>query len=142
MQPHKTVLALIAIEKSDEALKAAYASVEISLTVSQNRAYYAVFYIVCALAYLDDFVPFIKKHHKLIGYFNKYYLHENKIFDKSLLKIYKNLILNRETADYSFITKPVKEEVTSDIECAKTFIETVKPYIFKRIEEDKDKTND
>ncbi|OGI02996.1 MAG: hypothetical protein A2Y25_03625 [Candidatus Melainabacteria bacterium GWF2_37_15] len=142
MQPHKTILAKVAVEKSDEALKAAYASLDISLTVSQNRAYYAIFYIVCALAYLDDFIPLIKSHHKLMGYFNKFYLHESKIFDISLLKIYKNLILNRESADYSFITKLVKEKVIIDIESAKEFIEAVKPYISQRLSEEEKNIND
>ncbi len=139
MQPHKTTLAQVAIEKSDEALKVGYANLDISLTVSQNRAYYAVFYIVTALAYLDDFIPLIKSHHKLMGKFNKYYIHENKIFDKSLSKVYKSLILNRETADYSLVAKIEKETVVKSLESTEDFIKAVKSYILQRLNEEKDR---
>lgn len=133
MQQRKEILAQIAIEKSEESLKSACDNLETSLPTAQNRAYYAIFYIVCALAYLDDFI--CKKHHYLMGQFNKRYIHENKIFDSSLNKIYGTLILNRERSDYSFNTKPTKEGVLKDIEDAKIFIETVKPYVLDRLKE-------
>lgn len=134
MQQRKEILAQIAVEKSDEAIKDAFNNIDISLRVAQNRTYYAVFYLVCALSYLDDFVS--KSHHYLIGQFNKRYVHQNKIFDKSLVKIYSTLITNREFSDYNFTSKPTKEGVLKDIEDAKTFIDTVKPYILKRLNDE------
>jgi uncharacterized protein (UPF0332 family) len=133
MKPHKEILAQIAIEKAEEALKTSYDNIDISLFVAQNRAYYAVFYAVSALAYLDDFVT--KSHHKLMGQFNKRYIHQEKIFNNSLSKIYSTLILNRESTDYDFTAKPVKEHVLKNIEAAKIFINTVKPYVLKRLNE-------
>ncbi|GEM_PF-908808 len=133
MQLPKKILAEISLEKADEALKDSFNNLDISLSVSQNRAYYAIFYIVCALAYLDSFIS--KKHHYLMGQFNKKYIHENKVFDKSLNKIYSTLIINRERSDYSFTFKPIKESVLKDIEDAKFFIETVKPYVLQKIKE-------
>jgi len=131
---HKKILAQIAVEKADEALKSSYENLEINLNTAQNRAYYAIFYIVSALAYLDEFQS--KSHHYLQGQFNKKYVHEQKLFDSSLTKIYKELIFNRETSDYDFTVKLNKEGVLRDIENAKIFIDTVKPYIMKRLEEE------
>jgi len=134
MQLHKEVLAKIAVEKSDEALKMSCKTIDESLSTAQNRAYYAVFYIVSALAYLDGFQS--KSHHYLMGQFNKRYIHEQNLFDKSLTKTYSALIRDRESSDYDFTYKLTKEGVLADIEKAKTFIETVKPYILKRIQEE------
>jgi len=133
MKPHKEILAKIAVEKADEALKTSYETLDINLNNAQNRAYYAIFYVVSALAYLDDFVS--KSHHYLQGQFNKRYIHEQKLFDKSLVKTYSILIANRESSDYNFTFKLTKEGVLKDIEAAKTFINTVKPYVLKRLEE-------
>ena len=133
MKPHKKVLAQIAVEKADEALKDAFNNIDISLRVSQNRTYYAIFYSVSALAYLDDFVS--KSHHYLMGQFNKRYIHEFKVFDKSLNKIYKTLIRNKESSDYDFTSKLTKENVLKDFEDAKIFTETVKLYILQRLKD-------
>ena len=132
MKRHNEILARIALEKAENALQDACNSIDISLFVVQNRAYYSVFYIVSALAYLDDFVT--KSHHKLMGQFNKRYIYQNTIFDKSLIKIYRSLIVNRELTDYDFTSKPVKENVIKDVENAKLFIDTVKPYILKMLD--------
>lgn len=130
---NKKILAEIAVEKADGALQSAYDSINNNLSTSQNRAYYAVFYIVSALAYLYGFIS--KKHHYIMGQFNKRYIYENKIFDHSLNKIYSTLIINRESSDYDFTYKLTKESVLKDIEDAKFFIETVKPYILQRLKE-------
>lgn len=134
---HNLILAKIAIEKSDEAMKTAYQTLDISLTNTQNRAYYAVFYVVSALAYLDGFVKAIKSHHKLMGQFNKIYIYEKKVFDPSLSKIYKTLLLNREISDYDFTAKNKKDDILKDLDLAKTFIGTVKPYVLQRLDEEK-----
>ncbi|OGI29292.1 MAG: hypothetical protein A2287_00600 [Candidatus Melainabacteria bacterium RIFOXYA12_FULL_32_12] len=134
MMLHKNTMAKISIQKADEALKASYDTLDINLNTAQNRAYYAIFYMVMALAYLDDFIT--KSHHKLMGQFNKRYIYQERVFDKSLIKIYSTLILNRELSDYDLTAKPIKEDVLKDIEDAKTFIDTVKPYILERLEKE------
>jgi uncharacterized protein (UPF0332 family) len=131
MKQHKKILAQIALNKSYEAIKTSCENIDISLNTAQNRAYYAVFYVVSALAYLDDFVS--KSHHYLHGQFNKRYIYENKVFDVSLIKIYTNLMKKRESSDYDFTYKPTKETVLKNIEDAKVFIEAVKPYIIEKL---------
>lgn len=131
MKQPKEILAKIAVEKADEALKASYDNLDINLAVAQNRAYYAAFYIVSALAYLDNFIS--KSHHYLQGQFNKRYIYEKKLFDTKLFKIYKELIRNRESSDYDFTYKLIKEDVLKNVEDAKMFIETVKPYILEKL---------
>ncbi|HSA06867.1 MAG TPA: HEPN domain-containing protein [Candidatus Gastranaerophilales bacterium] len=133
MENHNKTLAQVAIEKSDKAIRDADVNIDVSLPVAQNRAYYAVFYIVLALSYLDNFIT--KSHHKLMGQFNKKYVYQNRIFDKSLVQIYNTLIINRESSDYNLTYKQNKEEVLWGIESAKKFINTVKPYVIKRINE-------
>lgn len=133
LQHDKLILAQVAVEKSDEALKTSYKTLDINLNTAQNRAYYAIFYLVSALSYIDDFVS--KSHHFLQGQFNKRYVYEQKLFESSLSKIYKTLIANREFSDYNFTAKLNREGVLKDIEDAKNFIETVKPYVLKRLKE-------
>ncbi len=128
------ILARYSLEKADKALKDAVSNLDISLFVSQNRAYYTVFYTVLALGYLDGFTT--SKHHQLMGWFNKKYVHENKIFDQSMSKIYRNLMKNRELSDYDVAEIPKEENSIKGIEAAKLFIKTVKPYILKRFEQE------
>ncbi|MDD3013803.1 MAG: HEPN domain-containing protein [Candidatus Gastranaerophilales bacterium] len=136
MKQHKGIMVKVAIEKAEDALKSSNENIDINLYTSQNRAYYAVFYIVMALAYLDDFVT--KSHHKLMGQFNKRYIYEQKVFDKYLIEIYTNLIKKRESADYDFTYKLTKDKVLKDIESAKTFINSVKPYVLKKLGKEAD----
>lgn len=127
MEQHKDLLIKNSIAKSEQALVTAEKNLEIDLTTAQNRSYYSIFYIVLALAYSDDFVT--GKHHKLMGWFNKKYIYENKIFEPELNKIYQKLLQNRENFDYSVTDYPNYETVKADIKDAKYFVETVKEYI-------------
>lgn len=130
MQPNELFIKN-SIEKSDRALSDSEQNLEISLFVSQNRNYYAVFYIVLALAYLDGFQT--GKHHKLLGWFNKEYVYKNKVFDMKLNEIYKRLMSNREKSDYGVLDIPKKEQVEKGLKDAKFFVETVKEYILERL---------
>lgn len=132
MTQHKKTLIKHSIRKSDEAIFEAEKNIEISLSLVQNRNYYAIFYIVLALAYFDDFKT--GKHHQLMGWFNKEYIYKHKIFDTKLKDIYRILLANREKTDYSVIEIPTKEQVEKGLEDAKFFVETVKEYILKRLE--------
>lgn len=129
----KDLLIKCSIEKAEEALFASENSLKFSLQNSQNRNYYAVFYIVLALAYLDGFQT--GKHHQLMGWFNKEYIYNNKIFNSKLKTIYQNLLVKREKFDYSVAETPELEAVEKDLEQAKFFVQTIKDYITKRLEE-------
>ena len=135
MTPPKELFMKINIEKSDLAIKAAKDNIELNnLETAQNRIYYAAFYIVLALAYLDDFST--GKHHQLMGWFNREYIYKNNIFDTKLNKIYQTLFANRQKFDYDVSENPQKEEVEKDFEDAKFFVQTVKDYILKRLEKE------
>lgn len=129
----KDLLIKCSIEKAEEALFASENSLKFSLQNSQNRNYYAVFYIVLALAYLDGFQT--GKHHQLMGWFNKEYIYNNKIFNSKLKTIYQNLLVKREKFDYSVAETPELEAVEKDLEQAKFFVQTIKDYITKRLGE-------
>jgi uncharacterized protein (UPF0332 family) len=66
MKQHDDVfLAKYSVEKSDQAFETGIKLLEIDLQAAQNRIYYAVFYLVLALGYLDGFKT--GKHHQLMG---------------------------------------------------------------------------
>lgn len=132
MKQHKEILVKNSIEKSEQALKNAESNISNdSLLNAQNRAYYSVFYIVLALAYMDEFTT--GKHHQLMGWFNKKYIHENKIFDKELNRIYQRLFANRQKFDYDVLEFPEKEQTTKDFEDAKFFVGEVKKFILSNM---------
>jgi len=131
MTQHNKVLIEHSLEKALKSLDDACKNIDISLSVAQNRAYYAVFYAVLALGYLDGYTT--GKHHQLMGWFNKKYVYQDKVFDSSYAKIYNTLMINREKSDYDVTQIPVKETVEKDIASAKVFVETVSLYIEKQL---------
>lgn len=128
----KEELIKYSIEKSDQALKTAFDNLEKDLINANNRIYYAVFYIVIALSYLDDFAT--RSHHNLMGWFNKKYIYENKVFDPILGKIYTQLMRNREKFDYDIAEFPDKEVTIENYEKAKLFVDTIKDHIITELE--------
>ena len=116
------------LDKSKEALIDAKININNDrLNNDLNRIYYAVFYSVMALGYLENFIT--SKHSQLMGWFNKKFIYENPIFDKEMYQIYKVSYANRQESDYTIFTKPVKENVIKSYEDAKRFIKEVTSYI-------------
>ncbi|MCL2312891.1 MAG: HEPN domain-containing protein [Firmicutes bacterium] len=116
------------IEKSNEALEVAEESLEKNrLTTALNRIYYAIFYTVTALAYKYDFAT--SKHFKLMGWFNKKFIYEDKFFEPKIFKIYKNAFMLRQESDYEAIYNPNLEQAKELLKDAKKFIETVRKII-------------
>jgi len=68
------------------------------LLLAMNRIYYAGFYIVNALALLDNFST--SKHKQLIGYFNREYIKTGKI-SSELGRILGETYEKRSESDYS-----------------------------------------
>lgn len=133
MEQHKEILIKNSIEKADIALNNAESNIQSDkLLDAQNRAYYSIFYIVLALAYMDDFAT--GKHAQLMGWFNKKYIHENNIFNKNFSKIYQRLLINRQKFDYDVSKFPEKEQTIKDLEDAKFFVNEVKKYILNNIQ--------
>jgi uncharacterized protein (UPF0332 family) len=80
------------------------------LNTAMNRIYYAGFYIVCALAAIDNFST--ARHKQLIGYFNKNYI-KTGIIDRGIGEILTIAYDRREAADYHdfvYLTKTQIEE--------------------------------
>jgi len=104
------------IEESESHLKNGF------LTTAMNRIYYAGFYIVSALAALEDFPT--AKHKQLIGWFNKEYLKTGKV-DREVGKILRKAYDRRMAADYHdfvYLTRSQIDEYRIEM---KKFIEEV-----------------
>ncbi len=127
---HKEELIKLTLEKSDLAIKAAKDNINLdNLETAQNRIYYAIFYAVSALAYENDFIT--SKHKQLMGWFNKKFIHENKIFGENMFDIYKNSFSNRLKGDYEILFLTNKEDMVKSIEEAAFFVEEIKKYFIK-----------
>ncbi len=99
------------IIKSKEALFDAELAIKNNrLDNALNRIYYSVFYIVTALAYKENFLT--SKHSQLLGWFNKKFIHEEKIFNEEFYIIYKDAFENRQNADYSLFLSYSKERLS------------------------------
>ena len=117
----KNILIKLNIDKSDEALKIAdYAIGEGALMTVLNRAYYAIFYTVSALAVKHDFVT--SKHIGMMKWFNEKFVHNEKVFGSEQLNIYKKAFLLRQKGDYD-------TEYPADIENAKELLADAKVFI-------------
>jgi len=128
MKQHKEILIKNSLQKAEESLSAAELNINHNfLDTAQNRIYYAIFYAVTAVAYYAEFST--SKHSQLLGWFNKNFVKDNKIFPAEMFKLYQRTYENRRKSDYEFIWKPNKENLIADFEDAEKFIETVKNYI-------------
>ncbi|NLF82970.1 MAG: HEPN domain-containing protein [Candidatus Gastranaerophilales bacterium] len=130
MKPqHKEILIKNLIYKCDTALEDAKLALDNNrLDNAQNRIYYAIFYIVSALGYKNDFIT--SKHGQLMGWFNKNFIKDG-IFDIKYGEIYKKTYEYRKKSDYEFTYKPVKEKVEKLFEETSEFIEIIKKEVCK-----------
>ena len=125
MQDNKKILIERWLEKSQAAIKAADDSIiNNNLENALNRIYYAIFYVVMALAQKENFNT--SKHANLMGWFNKKFVFEDKIFDPKLFEIYKDTFEYRQDSDYDAMYKPNLEEVKTLLADAKVFVATVR----------------
>jgi len=69
------------------------------------------------------------KHSSLMGWFNKVFIHQKKIFDKNLFKIYENSFANRMDSDYSYCTELNIDEIKLNYEDAKYFLNEIEKYL-------------
>ena len=129
MQLLKNALTRRDVEKSDVALKdAEIAFKKKDLTTAFNRIYNAIFYMVTAFAYKNDFSTI--SHSKLMEWFIKDYIEDHPTFDNELSEIYSKIFtLNQGNEDGSEF-KPKITEIKELLEKAKLFTETVKKEIY------------
>ena len=124
MTLHKEDLINIAVEKSNQAIKSAKDNIENNnLETAQNRIYYALFYIVTALAYKNDFIT--SKHSQLKGWFNKKFIYEDKVFEPEMIEIYNELYQFRQKSDYDLGYTPEIKTVQESLVDVTEFVEKV-----------------
>jgi len=133
MEKYKTELINYRISRAQEAIE----EVDVLITSKKydaavTRIYYGIFYIINALATIDNFST--SKHSQLIGYFNKEYIKE-KIIDPKIGKFLNRAYELRTKSDYGEFTNYSDEEVKSYFEEMKDFIYTIEEIINKKIKE-------
>ena len=97
-----------------------------------NRAYYSIFHLMSTLLLLDDMN--FKSHSAVISKFREKYI-KTKIFNIEISDIINDLYEYRNDSDYTDLFWASQEEAEAQIQNAKTFIDTLKPYIEKRLSE-------
>jgi uncharacterized protein (UPF0332 family) len=103
------------------------------ISMALNRIYYSIFYSVMALAYKDNFIS--SKHKQLMGWFNKKYIYDEKVFAPGLIDIYKTAYKDRQESDYELVDiKNINiDDIQTALANAKYFIDTIFSYIEKEI---------
>lgn len=130
---NKNILVRNSILKAQEALDDADHSINVKrYTMAQNRIYYAIFYAVTALGYLNNFTT--SKHSELSGWFNKKFVYEESIFDDSMNSIYKIAYENRKKSDYDFTYKIDPEKLSENLDKARIFVDNIVDYIKTQVE--------
>lgn len=94
-----------------------------------NRMYYAIFYAASALGYKNGFVT--SKHTQLIGWFNRKFIYQEKVFPEIMVKIYKEAFINRQEADYEMMTasEMSMEQIKIHFDDCELFLKTVFEYL-------------
>ena len=124
MTRHNEELIGFAIAKSKKALQDAQDCVkDDKLETALNRAYYAIFYSVTALAKKYNFST--SKHSALMGWFNKKFIYEDKVFGNKMYQTYEEVFLFRQKSDYDLMYVPTKQEVEDIIAETGDFVDNV-----------------
>ena len=122
--PHDRELIDYRIQRAEQSLKEATWAIEKkTLSLAENRIYYAIFYIVSALALKYEFST--SKHSTLRWWFNQLFLKTKKI-DIEFGKTYTIAFEKRQKADYDDFIVFSLQEVLSDLGNAELFVEKIK----------------
>ncbi|MBR2208805.1 MAG: HEPN domain-containing protein [Synergistaceae bacterium] len=114
-------------ERAEETLKAAKSNFDNNFfNESVTRSYYAIFYGMLAVTSKDGFEA--SKHSSVISYFRKNYI-GTKIFDKKLSDIIGQSFDLRTDADYEAFYTVSPNEAQIQMDSAKIFWDTVRPYL-------------
>ena len=98
------------------------------LRAAINRIYYGMFYSLLALGLKYEFET--SKHHQLIGWFNKNFIHEGH-FDENYGKILNKAFNRRTKGDYDSYVEFDKDTVVEMLAEMKDFIQAVEIFISK-----------
>lgn len=129
-EPDKNILIKNCLSKSRQAISDAIYNIKDGRqNTALNRIYYSIFYSVMALAYKEGFIT--SSHSQLMGWFNKKFIYEEKIFDNLLNDIYKHAYKQRQESDYNLIiSENIPDNfVRQELKNARLFIKAIKKYI-------------
>ena len=127
LNENKSVLINLRLEQANKCLESAILlSNSGAYKDAANRSYYAVFHAMRAVLASDCFDS--KKHSGIISEFRRRYI-KNDIFPKKFSDIIEDAFDVRTDSDYNDFYVISKDDVTSQIENAKTFLATVGAYI-------------
>jgi len=107
---------------------------------AQNRIYYAIFYSVVSLGYCYGFIT--SKHKQLLGWFNKSFIHEKKIFSSELFLIYDKAFTDRQETDYEIHPPKSKTELLESLTEAKHFVQEITNHITQFLSTKSDEKDD
>lgn len=125
----KKVLIEYRISRAKETIEEAREDIKSKhLFSAENRIYYAIFYIVSALALKSDFST--SKHFQLLGWFNKNIIKTNKA-PQNLSKIYSRAFEKRQKGDYEDLKTFSTEEVQNDFDNMLAFVELIEKLILE-----------
>jgi uncharacterized protein (UPF0332 family) len=108
-------------------LQAALAALDFQ--TAANRSYYCIFYAMRAVQALDRFDS--RKHSGVIDNFRKDYI-KTGIFSVEFSDIIGDAFKVRLESDYEDFYLVSKEDVSTQVENAKTFLDAVEKYIAER----------
>jgi len=124
--PQKT-LVQFRLHQADETLQEAEALLGQSfLRGAINRAYYAMFYAVLALAVVKALTT--SKHSGLISFFDREFI-RTKIFRQELSQSIHLAFQRRQESDYGDVFTVSQEEATRTILEAQIFVKTITNYL-------------
>ena len=110
---HKEDLVQYRTQRAEKTLlEAKWAIDNDTLALAENRIYYAIFYIVSALALKFNFST--SKHSTLRGWFNQMFL-KNRVIDIEFGKTYSTAFEKRQKADYDDFVAFTSEEVATTL---------------------------
>lgn len=119
------------MERAREAQEdARIAFTHLRLTNTVNRCYYAMFYMVSALALLDGFTS--SKHKQMLGWFNRSYIASRQL-DVHLKDILAYAFDSRDDGDYQDWKTFSSEEVSQLCTDTDEFVSTLEKFIRSRL---------
>ena len=127
MNEHSKELADYRLQQAYETLQEAEGLCGMSLWRGTiNRAYYAMFYAVLALAVLRQQVT--SKHSGVLAFFDREFV-KTGIFPKELSHSFHRAFESRQTNDYGEIFTVSGEEAKQTLEEARNFVSSIENYI-------------
>ena len=128
MNEYKELFSQYFMVKSEDVLGYSESTLNKNLLNSSIKlTYQAVFYSVCALAMMHSFKT--SCHFQMMGWFNKKFVHEEKVFDKKLSKIYGDVFMLKQKSEYEPKYPADASRAKELLADAMVFIETVRTVI-------------